>query len=303
MRYLLALALAGCFVGSGGPSQQDQSASVWGPYDPEPGHPTADERAAFIAEIGPYAQEAEAASGPPAAALTAMACNESGFGWTRIALYANNLFGWKWYSAATAGGRGAYTLANQPASDPGNQYVEFSDRQDSVSFVAGKLATLSRYQPVTAQYQSDVANGVDVKTAVDRWIYGLAAAGYNPYASYPATTIQFMTTYDLYALSPPAAHVWISIDSPAAGATVSGDVTLTASTGGGTVTSVKLSTRAHGATTDWYLVGEVTGPPFTHTWATAGWVSDGDYDVRAEAWNGSTLLATGVETLSVSNGM
>ncbi len=296
MKYLLALALAGCFVGSGGPSQQADDTTVWGPYDPEPGHPTADERTAFLAEIGPYAQQAEGAGGPPAAALTAMACNESGFGWTRIALYANNLFGWKWYSSASAGGRGAYTLANQPASDPGNQYVVFADRADSVAFVGDKLATLARYQAVTARYHTDIAGGVDVQTAVNDWIYGLAAAGYNPYPSYPATTIGFITKYGLYALSPaaPAASVWVAIDSPAAGSTVSGDVALQATTGGGTVTSVDFATRAHGAT-DWYSLGQAA------TWATAGWVADGAYDVRARAWNGATLAATGIITVTVNN--
>ena len=82
------LLLVGCIVGDEREGLDEQSAENWGIYDPQPGHPTIDERDRFVTEIAPYAQEAEATYGVPAAAITAMACNESGFGWTRIALEA-----------------------------------------------------------------------------------------------------------------------------------------------------------------------------------------------------------------------
>src|SRR5437870_3878845 len=81
------------------------TAQNWDCYAPKPGHPTADEKEAFVAEISPLAARAEGTHGVPAAGLAAMAILESGYGWTRMALNANNLFGWKYVSAASAGGR------------------------------------------------------------------------------------------------------------------------------------------------------------------------------------------------------
>lgn len=306
-----ALLLGSCIIGDFGEDEDSLAAETWGPYDPKPGHPTVSERDSYAVEIGKYAAEAEEIYGTPAAALTAMACNESGFGWTKIALYANNLFGWKWYSAETAGGRPKWTLVDQPAWDPGKDYVKFADRRDAVHFVASKLASNARYKPHTDRYISDIANGVDVKTAVDRWIRGIAFAGYNPYEHYPTTTIKFMNNYrspsatfsssfNLYHLSPRTGAVWVSVDAPAASATVSGDVAITSSAGGGPVTSVRFYTRARGAA-DWYALGEDAGAPFTKTWSTRGWVGDGAYDLKVEAYSGVTLRATGVVPLNVDN--
>jgi hypothetical protein len=312
MKLLAVLLLvAGCIVGDQREGMDEQAAETWGVYDPQPGHPTIDERDRFVAEIARYAQDAEAVYGVPAAALTAIACNESGFGWTRIALYANNLYGFKYTTASAAGGRTFYTLVGQPASDPGDRYIAFYDRRDAVMFVGARLGTSTRYKPATDRYQADLAAGVDVKTAANRWIAGIAAAGYNPYSHYTTTTIGFMNNYrapsatysaqyNLYRYSPGAvAPVWISIDTPAAYATVFGDVRL-ATTTGGSVTSVRFATRVKGAT-QWYTLADDTVPPFAATWATAGWTSNGTYEIKAEAWSGATLMATGMITVTVAN--
>lgn len=310
---VVVVALAGCVVGSGTDPEPGSLAATWGPYDPQPGHPTVDERDEFVDEISGYAREAEGAYGTPAAAITAMASNECGFGFTKIALNANNLFGFKWTSSEAAGGRGYYVLADQPADDPNNKYIVFADRRDAVLYVAQRLANTSRYKPTTDRYKSDLADGVDVRTAANRWIRGIAAAGYNPYASYPTTTINFMNnyrspsatfspTYNLYKYSPaePPGDVWISIDSPSAGSQVSADATIASTTGGGAVTSVRFATRATGATS-WYELGEDATAPFAMTWATDPWVPDGSYQIKAEAWNGGVLRATGVITVTVAN--
>jgi hypothetical protein len=311
MKPLILLALAsGCIVGTHRESDQEQAVN-WGVYDPQPGHPTVPERDSFVAQIGQYAQEAEAIYGVPAAALTAMACNESGFGWTRIALYANNLFGWKWYSAETAGGRPKWTLEGQPDWDPGKDYIKFADRRDAVLFVAQKLANNARYKPHTDRYINEIAYGVDVKTAANTWIRGIAFAGYNPYEHYPTTTVKFMNNYrspsttfsaayNLYQLSPALESAWVSIDSPAANTSVGGDVVVVASVGGVNITSVRFSTRAKGTTT-WYSLGEDAAPPFSRTWATDPWVGNGAYEIRAEALSGTTLKATGSIGVTVAN--
>ncbi|MBB5429133.1 hypothetical protein HDG40_007328 [Paraburkholderia sp. JPY158] len=173
----------------------DVNDTNWGCYDALPTHPTASEKASFVAEIAPLAQAAERDGGPPAAGLLAMSALESGFGWTRIALFANNLFGWKFVSTSGSGGRESWTLRCQPTSDPNSAYIFFKDHRDSVVFVADRLKMNDRYAPVTRQYHVDLASGTDVKVAVARWVNGIAAAGYNPLRDYPAKVISVANDY------------------------------------------------------------------------------------------------------------
>lgn len=285
----------------------------WDCYSPEPGHPTAGEKTAFIEELKTYAREAEATWGTPAAALIAMAANESGFGFTRIGQFANNLFGWKWTSTEAAGGRGYYTLSCQPSWDPGKNYVKFADRRDAVMFIAMKLATLERYRDDTDRYIADVRAGVPVKTAVDRWIAGVQASGYNPYASYVTTTKNFMNNYmspsatfsatwNTYQHSPvtgPVEDVWVAIDAPAAGATIAGTASLAASVGGGTVDTVKMLFRPDGGAT-WTTICSDSSPPYGCAWST-GVIADGLYQLAAEAWAAGVRKATGIVRVTVKN--
>lgn len=289
------------------------SSAQWDCYAPQPGHPTSAEKTAFVNEISVYAREAETTWGPPAAALVAMACNESGYGFTRIGLYANNLFGWKYYGSVSAGGRSPYTLSCQPSWDPNNQYVSFPDRRDCVMFVAMKLATMAIYKDDTDRYISDIRGGVSTTTAVNRWVQGIASSGYNPYSTYVSTTQKYLnnymtpsttfsSTYNLYKYSPATGSVedvWISIDAPSAGATVAGNVAFNASVGGGTVNTVKFYSQVDGAA-DWYLINTDTTTPYGCNWATAS-LSDGPYRLKAEAWNGTTLKATGIIKVMVDN--
>jgi hypothetical protein len=200
MRHTLAfvILLAGCMVGTEDNSPDDNVSVIaagWGPYDPMPGHPTITERDAFVRQISVYAQEGERYYGTPAPAIIAMACNEGGFGWTKTAYEVNNLFGWKWYSEQSAGGRAYWVLEDQPEWDPNNKYVVFASRRDAVLFVSRMLATMERYKPHTDRYLAEVRAGGDVGTAINRWIYGIAYAGYNPFEHYPQTTINFMYNY------------------------------------------------------------------------------------------------------------
>jgi len=183
---------------------------LWNCYDPKPGHPTPEEKTAFVQLIGAYAQEAERASGTPAAGLTALAAYESGFGWTHNALEANNLFGYKHHGTEPYP---AHTLAGQPASDPNDRYVAFPDWRTGVLFVADQLSCRERYRGVTARYRADLVDGVPIRSAVDRWVEGIAAAGYCPDPGYPALVKGYLADYhapsrpkdqdhSLYGLSP-----------------------------------------------------------------------------------------------------
>lgn len=150
----------------------------WGPYDPKPGHPTAAERKTFIDGIVPLAQKAEERFKVPAAAIAAMAMQESGYGFTRIALNANNLFGFKVPSSGPPGDRGKYTLVCQPAQDPGKDYIAFRDYEDAVMFVSERLSTLPRYAKFTAAHASIQADK-RTKDDIVTWVYQIAKAGYN----------------------------------------------------------------------------------------------------------------------------
>ena len=167
----------------------------WGCYEAQPGHPTPAERTTFIDNLVPTAQEAERNGGPPAAGLLAMSALESGFGWTRTAVFANNLFGWKFVSAAGSGNRDSWTLACQPASDPNNRYVVFRDHRDSLAFVANRLKSNTRYGDATRQYHADRATGMKPSDSVARWIKGIADAGYNPFPDYPGKVLFIANDY------------------------------------------------------------------------------------------------------------
>ncbi|WP_432219305.1 glucosaminidase domain-containing protein [Pseudomonas kribbensis] len=145
-------------------------AEEWGCYDPQPGHPTEAEKKRFISEISPLAVMAERTHGVPAAVISAMAIAESGYGWTRTALEAHNLFGWKFYSSSSASGRNYYVLSCQPAEDKNNKYVKFSDTADAIDFVAGKLATLPAYLSDTRKYLQARQSGKSVADASKDWI-------------------------------------------------------------------------------------------------------------------------------------
>jgi hypothetical protein len=143
----------------------------WNPYNPMPGHPTPAERAAFIEKVVPLAKEAEAKYGVPAAALAAMSMAESGYGWTRTSLNANNLFGFKYSQRAAQAGFGKYVLPCQPAWDKGNAYIKFPSYAEAFDAVAKRLSTLSYYAPATKAYAETVPKKKD---AVITWVRGIA---------------------------------------------------------------------------------------------------------------------------------
>ena len=64
-------------------------------YNPAIGHPTYNEQVNFINNIKNAAISASSIYGIPASAIIGMACVEGGYGFTRSAYYANNIFGIK----------------------------------------------------------------------------------------------------------------------------------------------------------------------------------------------------------------
>jgi len=156
------------------------TSAAWGCDAPQPGHPTTAEKRAFVEEVGALAIEAEERHGVPAAAITAMAILESGYGWTRLAQNTNNLLGWKYFSGASAGEREFWVL-ECPEKGTSDRFVVFRDRAEAVDFVADQLASSDNYRANTERYREDRANGADVVEAVNRWVDGIA----DPYSSQP----------------------------------------------------------------------------------------------------------------------
>ena len=123
-----------------------------------------------------------------------MAIHESGYGFTRTALNAKNLFGWKDFSTNGQ----AYVLTCQPADDPGNRYRIFSTFADSVLAVGkslGRTAARPEYAKATTYYLSEVAANVAAPDATLHWLQAIQKAHYNPFASYPRDTIRFANNY------------------------------------------------------------------------------------------------------------
>lgn len=185
---LLLAACAGWQDGGAGPGGAATAGAAPAPaarptgdcLEPLPGHPTAAERRAFVAEVSELAVGAEERHGVPAAAIAAMAIQESGYGWTRLAQETHNLLAWKHTTPEAAGGRDFWVL-ECPELGTTDRYIVFRDRGEAVDFVAERLATSDNYQADTERYRRDRANGVAVIEAVDRWVDGIA----DPYSSDP----------------------------------------------------------------------------------------------------------------------
>lgn len=155
-------------------SPRETHAAAWGCYGTKPGHPTADEKAAFIREVSELAIKAEKTHGVPASALAALAIAESGYGWTRLALEANNLFAWKFGSTAAAEGRQSYKSTCRRGATVKDRYVVFRSRADAFDYVAAKLATLDAYREYGNAYKAARARGAAVDPAVAVWLSGIA---------------------------------------------------------------------------------------------------------------------------------
>lgn len=156
----------------------------WGCYDPKPGHPAASERYAFLDRLRPVAVEVEKEYGTPRSGILAMAVQESGYGWTRTAIYAENVFGWKFGQSARQAGLSSWTLQCQPRSDPGKDYAVFGSFEDSMRFVADQLSRRG-YASATAQAKKAKENGESEHARTADWLRAIQRAGYNPNPHYP----------------------------------------------------------------------------------------------------------------------
>lgn len=191
-RLIFGLAAAAMSVMMVSPSIADDifnDLAKWPVYDPQPGHPTADEAKVFVEKLRPVATEAQKKYGIPRAGILAMAVQESGYGWTRTGIYARNAFGWKYGQSAKDAHLKSWRLDGQPASDPGNLYAAFSSHEDSMRFVASQLAA-GRYRDATDASRDSIKNNSSERERTLAWLEAIQKAGYNPNKGYPAQVMK-----------------------------------------------------------------------------------------------------------------
>jgi hypothetical protein len=154
-------------------------AKNWKCYNAAPGHPTLEEKRNYIARISKYAEDAEKKFNVPAAVIAAMALVESGYGFTRTAQYAHNLFGWK---ASKLGVSKHYVLPCQDTlgeygdADDNRCYLIFDSEQSSVDHVAGRLAAgfTANYKNALSRYRRETTAGVPVVQRTQNYVAGIA---------------------------------------------------------------------------------------------------------------------------------
>ena len=159
---------------------------------------TTEMKKSFVNKIAAPAMEASEKWGIPASAMIGMAILESGYGTTRIAVYANNLFGMKVWGVNP---KNAWQLKGQPDEDGGNVpvvtnygedrkifdetkrkdnwYRSFNSYNEAVNYLAGTLLQNSRYGFAKTNYQQRLQNGWSLDKAAKEYLYDIAEAGYN----------------------------------------------------------------------------------------------------------------------------
>lgn len=182
--------------------------------------PTEEEREAFVNQITEYGIQASKQYGMPASAIIGMSIIESGYGTTRTAHFANNLFGIKVWGFNPAN---AWQLKGQPDEDldrdipvianfgpdrivfdetqrRDNWYRKFDSYEHSVQFLTGTLLVNQRYGFAIKNYQERIANGWDMKDASKEYLYEIANAGYNHLGGdyYRDVVGKLMDQWDLY---------------------------------------------------------------------------------------------------------
>jgi len=162
------------------------------------GTPSIELKEAFVDEIAGYAKAANEKWGIPTSAIIGMAIIESGYGTTRIAIHANNIFGIKAWGYNPPN---AWQLKGQPNEDyeavpvlanygtdrviydetqrRDNWYRKFSSHQEAVNYLAGSLLLNYRYGFARDQYRDRINSGWSNEDASKQFLYDIAEAGYN----------------------------------------------------------------------------------------------------------------------------
>lgn len=162
------------------------------------GVPSTQMKEDFINEVSIYAIEANEKWGIPASAIIGMAILESGYGTTRIAINANNIFGIKVWGYNPSD---AWQLQGQPDEDyeaipvladygedrkiyneskrRDNWYRAFDSYKEAIDYLAGNLLINERYRFAKTNYEERIEKGWSLEQASKEYLYDIANAGYN----------------------------------------------------------------------------------------------------------------------------
>jgi flagellum-specific peptidoglycan hydrolase FlgJ len=191
--------------------------------------PTPTEKQAFIKEISGYALPLEKQYGVPACVIIAIAVFSSGFGRTRIAYYANNLFNLKYINRKKDCRDGSceniktYQLKGQDnelantaimitkkygdddrfvfdeSRRSGNRYRVFNSYQESVNFLVTEVWLKDeKYKAAFEQYQTNMKT-LGANKAAKQFVFDLASAGFtfSPAKDYQESVGKVMDEWNL----------------------------------------------------------------------------------------------------------
>ncbi|MEA5139298.1 glucosaminidase domain-containing protein [Arcicella rigui] len=172
-------------------------------YSTAIGHPNADDVNMFFDDVQPIATELARKHNVPASVIMAMAALESGYGFSRNAIFANNLLGIKQWKGNPSN---AYQLKGQPDENdgkvpiisvtptgqlifdednrPDNWYKRFNSREECLRFLVEeiflhKTGVWKRdYSEITRFYQKQIAAGIEKYSAAYTFCYGIGEYGY-----------------------------------------------------------------------------------------------------------------------------
>lgn len=162
---------------------------------------SAEEQTAFVQWHTATATSLARRTGVPASVLLAMSCVESGYGFTRTAVNANNYFGIKNQSGSLDQ---VYQLIGQPNEDGPprafalevidgdenriifdearrrtNRYRRFASPADAFTYLATVLLQNDRYRGATAAYASHRAAGMSRLDAAEEFARDIGERGYH----------------------------------------------------------------------------------------------------------------------------
>ena len=172
-------------------------------YSTAIGHPNTQDINMFFDDVQPVATELAKKYNVPASVIMAMAALESGYGFSRNAIFANNLLGIKQWKGNPSN---AYQLKGQPDENdgkvsvisitpsgqiifdednrPDNWYKRFNSRAECLTFLVEeiflhKTGVWKRdYSEITRYYQSQIAIGIEKYSAAYSFCYGIGEYGY-----------------------------------------------------------------------------------------------------------------------------
>lgn len=152
----------------------------------------AEERRIFIEDIKDDALALARRYNVPASVIVGMAVLESGYGTSKVAVNANNIFGLKYWGKPN--NEIAYQLVEQPyeghkpwkdaTQRTDNWYRRFSSRRECITFMVEELFLhktgkwKNDYSSATRKYQQSIANGGNKEAAISDFLTEIIKRGY-----------------------------------------------------------------------------------------------------------------------------